>query len=211
MDPRKKVLLITDSVLTSVEFHRKGFVFREKPRTITSTSIIIDDPDPFFPWLGQFIIPSLRANDGFPSAVTGLLNNRNIPYTDISKVFCIIGMKDEIYRTLYKTKTVDENNEDANILIEFFLKGASDNFPLAEIVWLGPGQLKTVSPKYQHLNGVVSYASRRQWPVSVRFENLFGELNDKDIKDHYGNLNTQGVRKIVKALEHCLREKTEVQ
>lgn len=206
MDHRKKVLLITDSVLGSVEFHRRGFVFREKPRTLTSQSVIIDDPDPLFPWLGQLIIPNLRANDGFPSAATVLLNNRNIPCTDIAKVFCIVGMKDEIYRTLYKTKSVEENSEDACVLVEYFLKEASDIFPNAEIVWLGTGRLKTASPKYQHITNVISHACKRQWIESVRFENLFSELNDRDVKDHYGNLNTQGVRKIVKTLQHCLRD-----
>ena len=199
-----RVLLITDKTLGNIEFRRNGLLFRDRSPAQQDYVTVLSKPDPTFPWLGHFIFHNLEANNGFPIEVLQLLNQKEIPCERISKILIVIGMKDELYRSVYRNKTFVDNVEDACSLVETFLQEASNNFPEADVIWLGLGKLKSTSEKYSHINNVAVNAQQREWPERIHFDNIFHGIRNCDIKDKYGKLNVAGVKKIVAELERAI-------
>lgn len=205
-DASSNVLLIGDSVLSSIEFRREGVIFKDR-QTVTDhiSSVIIDKPVKNFPWVGQFIFHSASSNKRFPEfEIVEQLRAENRTVEDINKIYVIIGMKDERARIMYRTKSSKDLAEEACTLIEKYLLDYSNVFPNSEIIWLGVGKLRTTTEKHSHVEEIIKQAIERSWATPIKFINIFESLNNGDIKNMYGNLTLRGSKKIANALEHIL-------
>jgi hypothetical protein len=168
---------------------------------------VYDESDYTLPWIGQFILFNISANKGWPAnLVKQELSSRYISADSIDSVFVAIGLKDERERRMYRTKSMSENGEEACKLVEAFLLEAADNFPNAQVTWLGLGKLKSTAKRYNHIENIVSVGLERSWPERIHFFNIFQQLENVDIKNLYGHLNTLGSKKIINRIEKLLRK-----
>jgi hypothetical protein len=188
------------------DLNATGFVY------VTCNSITIPPRNPHatieptLPWIGHIIHHNLSVNKPWPAElVDTILTPYRVKPEQISSVYIVAGLKDERSRNMYRNKSSEDNAIEACNLVEYFLKEVREQFTNSQIVWLGLGRVKTNATTFRHIETVVEQAAKRAWPYGIRFENIFHKVDNSDIKNHYGQLNVSGNRKVMTMLKSILK------